>query len=223
MSEPTHQTEEQFPRERELAFFGKITASVSHELNNVIAIVNEYSGLLGDLVAGDQQGRPLDPARIERASQAIQKQIKRGQLIIKRLNRFAHSADEAVQSCDLASLTTDIADLALRLIEKKQAQLERRLPDNPVIVESNPFGLQQAIFSALLLLLNVAECGNQLILELRPVASGAVIEVSGAAERTALDDDEFKFLALLMSQLGGAAALTQDKRCITLTVPAKLP
>jgi C4-dicarboxylate-specific signal transduction histidine kinase len=223
MTEPTNTAGERFPRERELAFFGKITASASHELNNVIAIVNEYSGLLGDMVAGLEHGRPLDPARIDRASQAIQKQIKRGQTIIQRLNRFAHSADEPVQSCDLAALTMDIADHALRMIEKKQAQLERRLPDQPVIVENSPFALQQAIFIALQLHLDVAESGDAIALELRQEEQGAAIEIAGAPGRAAVDSDEFNLLVALMSNLGGAATLTQDKHCIALAVPAKLP
>ena len=43
------QTDEQLLRERSLAFFGAITASVSHELNNVISILDQ--NLVGILSA----------------------------------------------------------------------------------------------------------------------------------------------------------------------------
>jgi len=38
-------------RQTEIAFFGRITAGVTHELKNVLAIVNESSGLMQDLLA----------------------------------------------------------------------------------------------------------------------------------------------------------------------------
>ncbi|NNG12708.1 MAG: sensor histidine kinase, partial [Halobacteria archaeon] len=36
---------------QELRYFGKVTASISHELKNVLAILNEHTGLLQDLTA----------------------------------------------------------------------------------------------------------------------------------------------------------------------------
>ena len=43
-------------KEKGLAFFGEITASVSHEINNAISIINEYSGLLEDLTYTAERG-----------------------------------------------------------------------------------------------------------------------------------------------------------------------
>ena len=56
------------PRERQddIAFFGAVTAGLSHELKNVLATINELSGLQDDLQLLARRGRPLDdrlPAR----------------------------------------------------------------------------------------------------------------------------------------------------------------
>jgi len=51
--------------ENALKFFGKMTASISHELKNVLAIINENAGLLEDLCAMAEKGRPVDPVRIK--------------------------------------------------------------------------------------------------------------------------------------------------------------
>ena len=49
----------------ELRFFGTMTASISHEINNVLAMVNELSGLFADsLMLAQKKGRPLDPERL---------------------------------------------------------------------------------------------------------------------------------------------------------------
>ena len=41
-----------------LAFFGKVNASISHELKNVMAIIAETAGLLGDLSEMARGERP---------------------------------------------------------------------------------------------------------------------------------------------------------------------
>ena len=52
--------------EMELSFFGTISASVSHELNNVLSIINEYAGLLDDLVTADKKGIPFENEKIKK-------------------------------------------------------------------------------------------------------------------------------------------------------------
>ena len=49
------------PQNDDLLFFGRIGASVSHELKNVLAVMNEQAGLLGDLACMAARGMPLDP------------------------------------------------------------------------------------------------------------------------------------------------------------------
>ena len=54
--------------ENSLAFFGAITASVSHELNNVMSIIDQNNGLLKDLLA---VGHPISNERLERINNSI--------------------------------------------------------------------------------------------------------------------------------------------------------
>ena len=89
MSSDSGDEREQLRREKDLAFFGAITASVSHELNNVISIVYQTAGLLNDLLAGAQRGRPISDERLEQIAIRIGEQTERGAAIIKRLNAFA--------------------------------------------------------------------------------------------------------------------------------------
>ena len=48
-----------------LQFFGRISASISHELKNVLAIINENAGLLEDLTSMADRGKPIDSARLK--------------------------------------------------------------------------------------------------------------------------------------------------------------
>ena len=84
-----------------LQFYGKITASVSHEIKNVLAIINENAGLLEDLTLMTDRGQPIDPARLKTMAAVVQKQIGRADGILNNMNRFAHSIDKTVAEVDL--------------------------------------------------------------------------------------------------------------------------
>ena len=46
-----------------LRFFGKISASISHEIKNAIAVMNENAGLIKDLIMMAERGRPTIRSR----------------------------------------------------------------------------------------------------------------------------------------------------------------
>ena len=82
-------------------FFGEMSASISHEIKNVLAIVNENAGLLQDMVMMIEKGMPLSPERLSGLARSIVRQVKRGDRIVKDMNRFAHSADHPAETVDI--------------------------------------------------------------------------------------------------------------------------
>jgi len=139
---------EQEPKLREgsLAFFGAITASISHELNNVISIIDQTGGLLGDLLAGTRHGRPMSEEQVQRIADKIGIQTERGIKFIKRLNTFAHSADEPVREFDLNQLMENLTALTERLATLKVVRQEVNYYEQPLVMTGNPFLIQQIIF-----------------------------------------------------------------------------
>ena len=53
-------------REQNLAFFGMISAGMSHEMRNVLSIIGEYAGLLDDFLVAAERGAPLDSDKLRR-------------------------------------------------------------------------------------------------------------------------------------------------------------
>lgn len=94
-----------------LAFFGKVNASISHELKNVMAIISETAGLLGDLSDMASNGTPIKPDMLKSCTGSIMEEIQRGFLTIRQMNRFAHSVDTPLESVNLM----DVLDLAITL------------------------------------------------------------------------------------------------------------
>lgn len=94
-----------------LAFFGKINASISHELKNVMAIISETAGLLGDLSDMASTGKPIAPDMLKSCADSIVEEIQRGFSTIRQMNRFAHSVDTPAESVNLM----EMLELAINL------------------------------------------------------------------------------------------------------------
>ena len=168
----------------ELRFFGTVTSSVSHELKNVLAIVNENAGMIEDLLAFAAQGRAIDPARLLKAAQAIKVQIRRGDTIIKNLNSLAHSVDET----EAAIVVDQAVELALGLTARMAAMrgvaVTMGPPADSVTVRTAPFAFQQLMWRCLDdATACAASLGGAIDIAVETVAHGACIRLKGPAGR----------------------------------------
>jgi signal transduction histidine kinase len=168
---------EQDFKAQSLAFFGAVTASVSHELNNVIAIINELTGLLDDMRYGAEQGQPVGPERLKNIHERFNRQVKRGEIIIKRLNKFAHSTDQPIIEFDLNFVLGNLVDLTQRLADMKMVNLVYDVSEAPVQYTGNPFEFQHIVFRCIRLLLESAEKDSEVTLRLHESDDGYNLEI----------------------------------------------
>ena len=130
-------------------FFGEMSASISHEIKNVLAIINENAGLLQDMVMMIEKGMPLSPERLSGLAQSIIRQVNRGDRIVKGMNRFAHSADHPTETVDLGEVIQFISMLAARLIAMKGEAPRIDVPATPVTAVINRFFLEDLVWTCL--------------------------------------------------------------------------
>ena len=154
-------------------FFGKMSASLSHEIKNALAIINEKAGLLEDFTILAGQGRPIDPERLKSLAADIMKQIQRADGLVKRVNRFAHSADDLMKTIDLGETLELMTALAQRLASMREARIDLVLPGHPIPVVTNPFLLENLIWSCLEFLLTE----NHKTIKLIPESNGSTIRI----------------------------------------------
>jgi C4-dicarboxylate-specific signal transduction histidine kinase len=122
-----------------LQFFGKMTASISHEIKNVLAIINENAGLLEDFALMADRGAAIEPQRLINMSQTLMKQVSRAYAIIKNMNRLAHSADDLVKTVDLNDLLELLVALSDRFASMRGVAVQPHLNKDPLNIKTAPF------------------------------------------------------------------------------------
>jgi signal transduction histidine kinase len=151
-----------------LQFYSKISASMSHDIKNTLAIINENAGLLEDFTLMANQGTPLDPERVKPLAANIAKQVGRANKITTYMSRLAHSLNQPVSVVDLNETLLLVTALTGRLSKMRNVAIDIREPSQTVTVESAPFFLMTLIWQ---------------LLE-RATASGEVTSITVAAEKT---------------------------------------
>ena len=137
------------PQDMELVFFGAVTASISHELNNAMATIEQTAGLLEDLAIDCASGEPVGQEQVKEIAARIGKQTIRGAAIIRRLNVFAHSTDDAERELELHDVMEAVVALAQRLADRSCVELEVRPRQSELRVRNDPFRIQQALYMAI--------------------------------------------------------------------------
>jgi C4-dicarboxylate-specific signal transduction histidine kinase len=132
-----------------LKFFGKVTASVSHEIKNVLAIINESAGLLDDFILMAAKGKPFNQELFNALPGRIRAQVQRADGIMKNINQFAHSIDEPEMVVEVPEVVELVLALAQRYASQKGVALEAVPATGPLSLLTRPFFLENLIWCCL--------------------------------------------------------------------------
>ena len=231
---------EELSRVKEIAFMGKVTASLSHEIKNTLAIINESAGLMGDLLGKDAPEDWPAYSRLTNLLASIEEQVQRSADIVKRLNQFAHSMDKSLADFDLNETVRQTAILAQRFATLRRVNLETDLESKPLLLVSDPFRLLYVIFGFIERAINCSPRESEVSVQteqsgemfqvmvtdqgtLEVDSIRALISASPEAEAER-DDSDLTVLVQTMKALGGTVAFEQrdeGQSKITLSFPAK--
>jgi signal transduction histidine kinase len=132
----------------DLVFFGKVNASISHELKNILAVISEASGLLSDLVELAEKGKSVQMEMFKTCSQDIEEEIRRGFETVKTMNAFSHSVDKSITRVPLIELINLTVSISQYLSYASKVKIRVMDHTDPVI-STSPFRLQHLIYNAL--------------------------------------------------------------------------
>lgn len=161
-------------------FIGKMTASITHEIKNALAVIRENAGLMEDLIAAGERKGGVDPARIQALAEKIGKQAMKADGIVQNMNRFAHSMDEPIAEVDLSETVGLLTTLSGRLAAMRGITLQIHEPDAPVWIQTRPVLLETLLWECLDFAMDGASEKKQLALTLeRPEEETVRICIAG--------------------------------------------
>jgi len=218
------------PEDNHAAFMGVITAGATHELNNVLAIIQETAGLMKDLCALEADAPFPRRDTITRSLDTIENQIRRGVRLLAALNQFAHSADQETATLDLWATVDRMIVLCRRFASMKKVTLSLQGPNPAFFPVTRPLMLELVLFSALHVCLGLFKTSGDIGFRLTPENDGFAVDM----RFTANDPDQrlsaenlislaaWQALQTLMPNLAGELRLLTEQPGLRLILPADL-
>jgi C4-dicarboxylate-specific signal transduction histidine kinase len=169
------ETQRHLVRNEKLATVGQLTASIAHEVNNPIAVIQGNLDLLRELLG------PAAAAQVAPELKLVDAQIERMRLIVTQLLQFSRPTEYAgyVEAVDVARLLDESLVLVQHLLAKTRIEVRPRFePAGAVAI--NRQELQQVFVNLLVNAAHAMPEGGVLELAVRE-STGASKEKDGAS------------------------------------------
>lgn len=212
--------------ETESAFLGCIIAGATHELNNVLAVIQESAGLVEDLLLFSPQTALSSGEAISNSLDSINSQIQRGVGLLTQLNRLAHCSDGGKQEIDLGTALEGMTVLCQRFAKMKNVEILPLEAAPDLKLTTRPLVLQMAIFSAIRACLDVVDTDGRIRMELTKTDNWVdicfLIEDNSPDSRMSFGSDtspHWKALLFSAGQLQGTVKPALSNSGIMLQLP----
>jgi len=181
------QAQQQLVKSEKLAAIGQLTASVAHEINNPIAVIQGNLDLMRETL-----GAQSEPVRAE--LQLLDQQVERMRLIVTQLLQYARPTEYAgyVEAVDVNQVLENSLVLVAHLLARTRVEVERDLPAT-ARAGINRQELQQVVINLMINAIQAMPEGGRLRLrtrnrtDLESGKTGVLLEISdtgpGLSER----------------------------------------
>ena len=158
------------------AFLGRVTASVTHDIQNVLAIIKETSGLMEDFFLMQKSGGLENiEERLENCLKTIKKQTYRGVNLTSGLNGFAHTADSSQTAINIFETLKRMISITERLFRQKGVEVSILECNKPCSIMTDPILFQMAVFSCIECLIDSFEAKAGITVDIQPLSNRTVI------------------------------------------------
>ncbi|MBW2060425.1 MAG: two-component sensor histidine kinase [Deltaproteobacteria bacterium] len=130
-----------------LASIGRLAAGVAHEINNPLAIINEKTGLIKDLLTIKKE--QVESQKLISFADSILASVERCAAITGRLLGFARHIDVSIQAINLKEVIHEAIDFQGKEAEYRSIEVSVDVPDDIPRFESDRGKLQQVFINLL--------------------------------------------------------------------------
>ena len=160
-------------------FLGKVTAVVTHDLQNVIAIIKETAGLMEDILLMNQGKESPFLEKFQKSLTTIKNQTIRGAVLIRNLNAFAHSPDYEEKEIDIVATSRMLSALIERKCKSSEVSIHTESSPLPAMIRTQPVRFEMALLAAIEIVMGWTKKGGRLTIVPEMKETGAFIKISG--------------------------------------------
>lgn len=198
------------PENPEAAFLAMMTASATHELRNVLAIVKESAGLVEDIVHAFDRKGTLDPEKVHRTVDRIRVQVDRGADLLTNLNRLAHTTDHDAGTLDLRQEVEQVAYLSRRFARRSGQEIAVELDEEEVPVSVHPLHLQMLLFHAIESCMDRCPEGTTITLRASAFPGGSGVEFGGEGAADVTESASWPAMTALARSMQAEVGVRED-------------
>ncbi len=143
-----------------MATIGRIAAGMAHEINNPLAIINENTGLLKDLLS--MEGADPDKSRLLKIAETVLRSVDRCSTITHRMLGFAKRMDPVTERIALGPLLEEVMSFQGKEAVYRSISVNLNVPPNLPMVDSDRGQLQQVFLNIVSNAYAAVEDGGQI-------------------------------------------------------------
>jgi signal transduction histidine kinase len=161
-----------------LASLGTLAAGVAHEINNPLAIINESTGWMMQLLVKDELKDMPIRQDFEKALRKVEKNVQRASRITHQLLGFARKSDYVFSEVNLTKLMQEAIQLIAHETEKSNITILWKMDSPPDTIWSAPFEIRQAFINLLMNAVDAVGRDGAITIGLEDMGDRMVIMVS---------------------------------------------
>ena len=208
-----------FSAQADLVFFGSICRTISHEMNNVTAILLELVGLTQDRMAFANHNQSEFNQKTAQTLTRMETQLERAKHLMGLQNSFGHSIDDE-HEFSVVDASTQALLLCKRWADLKKAELTLScdLPSD-FSFQGSRFLLLHILYRSFLCTLDSVDANCQIVLQVVASEEGFRFSIDSCAANT--DGEHGQILRSLVHAVNGTL---HDQSTVTLSfwLPRKL-
>ena len=200
-------------------FMGKVTAGVTHDLQNVLAIIKETAGLLEDILLMNRDAGLPFFEKFNKALGTIKAQSTRGAQLTTTLNQFAHTPDKDEKTPDIYHTVQMLVHLTERKHKTLNVDIHVDKPEIPLKVASKGMALEMALLAAVDALIECYEKDFSIHISVKHLDNAINISFSCSkkAEKEISSAASWPILAQCLSAIKGAPKALKDGLILVIT------
>ena len=152
-----------------IRFLSRVLASSTHEMQNIMAIINESAGLGGDVLRLNGPPRMKHGDKLFEALDTVAAQVERGRQLMDALNLCAHAASAEYELLELNHFCAYTVQLAERMTRLGECRLVFVPDAQRLLVCADGYIFMQGLHRAIELVLDCCLPGEEISVSLLPV------------------------------------------------------